>query len=280
MAVLYGGNHLPQIPRAYPARFPDHHAVIAAFGDQIHGFAAKGGGQQPIGGGGNAAALNVAQHHGAGFDLIHVAVGAIAGLAEGEAAIGHGGGQVFANGVHGFAAFATDTFGHHHQGKLATPLPQGCNVLANLRDHQGVEFGHQFWNQNHIGSPGNPPVEGQVPGVAAHHFDHHDAIVAGGGKGEIVEGAVDGLYRRVKANRSFGERHIVVDGFGNTDQIPATPLGQVVDDIETTIPPDGDQSVEVELLVARQNFGHFVGRFGVTFVEGAKNGAAEKLQHI
>jgi hypothetical protein len=95
------------------------------------------------------------------------------------------------------------------------------NLLTNLVDDRWVKGGHQFGNQDHIGSPGNARMQGQVTGIATHHFDHHHPVVAGGGKGEIIEGRSDGLHGSVETDGFFREGHIVVDGFGNADKIPA-----------------------------------------------------------
>ena len=78
-------------------------------------------------------------------------------------------------------------------------------------------------DQHDVGAAGDARGDGDVAGVAAHHLQHHDPLVAGAGRVQAVERlGGDGDGRRV-ADRPLGIGDVVVDGLGNADE------GQAVD---------------------------------------------------
>ena len=55
--------------------------------------------------------------------------------------------------------------------------------------------------EDHIAAAGDSRVERDPAGMAAHHLQHHDPLMAGGGGVEPVEGVGCGSHRGIKAKR-------------------------------------------------------------------------------
>jgi len=62
-------------------------------------------------------------------------------------------------------------------------------------------------------------VQGQPAGVAAHHLDHHHAVVAHGRGVDLVKALTRGVHRGLEAEGAFAAFQVVVDGLGTPMQL-------------------------------------------------------------
>lgn len=82
------------------------------------------------------------------------------------------------------------------------------------------------------------------PGVPAHHFENHDALVTAPGGHDAVERIDGDLHGGLKAEGVVGAFQIVVDGFGDAHH-RNTQLVQVIADFQCAFATDHEQAVEV-----------------------------------
>jgi len=141
-------------------------------------------------------------------------------------------------------------------------------------------------DEDDVGGGADPRVEGDPAGVAPHHLDDHDALVALGGGVELVDRVGGGLDRGIEAEGDVGGGEVVVDGLGDADDAEAF-LGQFVGDAEGAIAADGDEGVEPVVVEGGDDLVGPVagddGAVGLAFgplegvaaVGGAEDGAAE-----
>ena len=80
-------------------------------------------------------------------------------------------------------------------------------IERNLRD------------QNRIRAAGDSAMQGDPPGVPPHHFQNHDALVAGRSGVQAIERVGDCGDSRVEAECHGGSFEIVVDCLRDTDAI-------------------------------------------------------------
>ena len=57
-----------------------------------------------------------------------------------------------------------------------------------------IQIERNLRNQNHIRAAGDAGIERNPPGIPAHHFDHHDAMVR---LGRAVQ-PIDGVGRKIR----------------------------------------------------------------------------------
>ena len=76
-----------------------------------------------------------------------------------------------------------------------------------------------FGDENDVGAAGDARAQGQPAGAVAHDLDDDDAMVAGGRGMEPVDGLGGDAQRRVEAKGDIGPRDVVVDGFGQGDDV-------------------------------------------------------------
>ena len=135
--------------------------------------------------------------------------------------------------------------GHYDQRRGSTLGTQSGNVARDA-----VEVPAHLGNQHDIGAAGDAGSDGDMARVAAHHLQHHDALMAGAGRLQSVERfGGDGDGGRV-AHRTLGLAHVVVDGLGHADERHARRRQQAAQDVEAAVAADADQPVETKLLQA------------------------------
>src|ERR1700722_665690 len=208
----------------------DHHAE-ASGGDQVDGGYAEAGGEDAVEGRGCASALNVSEH--ADADSL------VAGTADGIAdQVGDGiGAAIFFQLGRKLHALGDN----HNREVLALFLARG-DELADVRDSE-----RDFWNQNHVSAAGDAGFERDPSAVASHDFDHHHAMMRGGGGVNFVERVGDGMERSVEPERDLGSRKIVVDGLGHADNFQSF-LEKLISDFLRAVAANADDGVDAQLV--------------------------------
>jgi hypothetical protein len=208
----------------------DHHAE-ASGGDEVDGGDAEAGGQYAVEGRGRASALDVAEHADADFF--------VAGTADGVSdQVGDGiGAAVFfqlGGKLHAFSDY-------NNREVLALLFPRGYE-LADVRDGE-----RNFGNQNHVSAASDAGFESDPSAVPSHDFDHHHAMMRGGGGVNFVERVGDGVQRRVEPERDLGGGKIVVDGLGHADDFQSL-LEKLVSDFLRAVATNADDGVDAQLV--------------------------------
>ncbi len=80
-----------------------------------------------------------------------------------------------------------------------------------------LEVERQLGDQDHVGAAGEPGVEGDPAGVAAHHLDDQHPVVAVGGRVEAVDRLHRDVDRGVEAEGVVGGAEVVVDRLRHAD---------------------------------------------------------------
>ena len=62
---------------------------------------------------------------------------------------------------------------------------------------------------------GYPRMQGNPPGIPAHHFQDHNPVVGLGGGMELLQGVGGGIDSGHKAEGQVGAAKIVINGFGD-----------------------------------------------------------------
>src|SRR5215471_14709711 len=178
-------------------------------------------GQHAIEGAGRSAALNVAEHDVAGFES-----GAALDFAREDlpdAAQAHVPEFVFAHlGDDRRALRRIDVagelraFGNDDDAEVASASVTQANAFGDFLDVERL-----FGNEDHVGAAGDAAVHGDPSGVAAHDFDHHDALMRFGGGVNAIDGFHRGVDGGVEAETEVGAAEIVVDGLGNAHDLNA-----------------------------------------------------------
>ncbi|MPM24173.1 hypothetical protein SDC9_70654 [bioreactor metagenome] len=113
-----------------------------------------------------------------------------------------------------------------------------------------------------------------------HDFDQHDTLVAAGGGVQTVDGAGGDVKRGVEADAAGGAGNVVVDGFGDGDEVDPRLLQQQCAFVSAAA-ADADQRFELVFMISFDDgVGHveqfFADRHLVRFVAaGPQNGAAD-----
>ena len=102
-------------------------------------------------------------------------------------------------------------------------------------------------DENHIGAACKPAVERDPARMASHHFEHHDALVAGGCRVQSVQRVRHAGDSGVEAKRHRGGFEIVVDSLGHADDGDALFV-QLQRGGKGSVAPDRDESGEPELI--------------------------------
>ena len=103
-------------------------------------------------------------------------------------------------------------------------------------------------DQDHVGAAGEPRVEGDPAGVAAHHLDDHHPVVRLGRRVQAVDRVGGDLHSGVEAERHIGPAEVVVDRLRHTDHRQAVLAVEPRRGAERVLAADRDQAVEVERL--------------------------------
>src|SRR6185437_5631774 len=252
-----------------------HHVSELPLRDQADRRGAESQGEKPVEGRRGAAALQVAEHHRASllpghlFDrMSHLVADAaepvVLGVDEGDP-----------------APFGARALRHDDDAEV-TPLGFASpDLLDDLPDVEG-----DFRDQDDVGGPGEPRVERDEAGVAAHHFDHHDPVMAFGRGVHLVDGFGGGLDGRIESERRHGPADVVVDGFRDTDDGNAHPV-ELHGDAEGAVPADRDDGIDAQPLGLGDDVFrpvmlddgpvllHFFPMERVAAAGGAQDGAAE-----
>jgi hypothetical protein len=80
-------------------------------------------------------------------------------------------------------------------------------------------------------------------GIAAHDFDNHDAMMAGSGRVNLIDGFGGGHYSGVKAEGDFRAVEVIIDGFGYAHEGQAF-FGQAGGAGHGAISADADDGVD------------------------------------
>ena len=83
-------------------------------------------------------------------------------------------------------------------------------------------------DEDDVGAAGDAGGQRDMAGVAPHHLEDHDAVVARRGRLQPVERLGRDRDGGVVADRVLGRADIVVDGLGDADELdarPAAPAG-------------------------------------------------------
>src|SRR6516162_7441203 len=158
----------------------DHASEFAAV-DHVDGADAVTRGQDAIEGAGRSAALNVAEHDVAGLEASTALDFAGHDLA--DAAEAHMAEFVLAHlGEDGRALGRIDiagelgAFGDDDDAEVTSTGMAQADALGDFLDVERL-----FGDEDYVGTASDAAVHGDPSGIAAHDFDHHDALVRFGG---------------------------------------------------------------------------------------------------
>ncbi len=140
------------------------------------------------------------------------------------------------------AALRHGAFGHNNKGRGGASRHALFDMGGDLLKGKG-----HFGNQDHVGITGQAAVEGDPSGVAAHDFQDHHPLVAGGGGVEAVKRVGHALHRRIETEGGGGGGEIVVDRLRHADARHAV-FKELVGGGQGTIAADTDQRADAEVL--------------------------------
>src|SRR6202045_1363767 len=106
------------------------------------------------------------------------------------------------------------SFRHHDNGKIAPALVALADRLGNL-----VDVERTFGDQDYVSATRDATVHGDPAFIAAHHFNHHHAVVCLGGGVNPVNGFTNHVDRSIKAEGEVGPGEIVVNSLGNAHHL-------------------------------------------------------------
>ena len=106
-----------------------------------------------------------------------------------------------------------------------------------------VDVERHLGDEDHVGAAGEPRVQRDPAGVAAHHLDDHDAVVALGRRVQAVDRVGRDLHRGVEAEREVGGREVVVDRLRHAHDVHAV-AAELVRHAEGVLAADRDQRVD------------------------------------
>ena len=89
-----------------------------------------------------------------------------------------------------------------------------ANAAADVLDSE-----RNFRNQNNVGAACDAGFERDPATVAAHHFNHHHAMMRGCGGVNLIDCIRDGVKRGIESERHLGGREIVVDSLRDADDL-------------------------------------------------------------
>src|SRR5215203_496162 len=230
-----------------------HAAEVACFGELV-GLGAVEGGEDAVGRGGGAAALDVAEHGHSRLvagQLLELARQGGADPAEARVA-------VFVALLDRldqplFAALEGElgALGDDDDREVLTAVMTAGDVAADFLDR-----GDLLGDDDAVGAAGEAGVSGDPAGVPAHHLDHHDPVVGLGGGVEAVDRVGDYLHCGVEAEGEVGAADVVVDRLRDTDQRQAVIGMELPGDLHRVLAADRDDGVKPLLLEGGGDFAH------------------------
>ena len=114
-----------------------------------------------------------------------------------------------------------------------------------------VDVERDLGDQDHVGAAGQARMQRDPARAAAHHLDHHDPVMALGGRVQAVDRLGRDRQRRVEAKGLIGGAEIVVDRLRHADHLDPR-FRQPGGGAERVLAADRDQTVEA---VARERLG-------------------------
>ena len=108
-------------------------------------------------------------------------------------------------------------------------------------------------DEDDVGAAREPRGAGDPAGVAAHHLQHHHAIVALGRRVQAIERVGRAGHRGVEAEGRQRRGEIVVDRLGDADDGDAS-FEELLRDRERAVPADADERTQAEALDRRSGF--------------------------
>jgi hypothetical protein len=172
-------------------------------------------------------------------------------------------------------------FGDDNDAEVLAAEFAGANGVTNSLDTEG-----DFGNEDDVGATGDSGVESDPASVAAHEFDEHDAVVAFGGGVETVDGLGGDDQCSVKTESDFGGVEIVINGFGDADDVDASTR-EIAGDVLGAVTADDDHGFNAKAASVIHTkigivvndflaiFGRYVGK-GIATIGGAEDGAATR----
>ena len=118
-----------------------------------------------------------------------------------------------------------------------------ADELADPLDVEGL-----LRDQDQVGAAGEPGVEGDPAGVAAHHLDDQHPVVAVGGRVQAVDRLHRDVDRGVEAEGVVGGAEVVVDRLRHADDLQAVLLVQARGGAQRVLAADRDQPVDAGRL--------------------------------
>ena len=119
-------------------------------------------------------------------------------------------------------------------------------ALANRgRDLLGIV--RNLRHQDHVGAAGDAGLQRDPPGVAAHHFDDHDALVRFRRRVQAIDRVRRKRHRGVEAETAGRADDVVVDRLRHADDGNALQV-ELVRDAERAVAADHDQRLQPHLV--------------------------------
>ena len=118
-------------------------------------------------------------------------------------------------------------------------LEPAADQLADLLEVEGL-----LRDQDHVGAAGEPGVEGDPAGVAAHHLDDQHPVVAVGGRVQAVDRLHRDVDRGVEAEGVVGGAEVVVDRLRHADDLDAVLVVEARRRAQRVLAADRDQPVD------------------------------------
>ena len=144
--------------------------------------------------------------------------------------------------VHETALGQMGSFSDHDQ-RVSLALA----VAVRHRAADVLEVPRDLRQQDHVATTGDARMQRDPAGMAAHHFEHHHPLVAGGGRVQSVECVGRRGHSGVEAEREGGAAEVVVDRLGHAHHGDAM-LVELLGDAERPVAPHADQSRDPHLL--------------------------------
>jgi hypothetical protein len=259
--------------RSHFTGFEANHATELTFGDEIGSGNAEARSEDAVEGSGRTAALDVAEDGDADFLVEHFAKNIADDIGN---AAGTDRGKDFTMGIMGGKLHA---FGDDDDAEMLSAEFTGANGVTN-----SLKFKGDFGDEDDVSTASNPGMERDPTGVAAHELNEHDAMMAFGGGVEAIDGFGGDDESGVKTESDFSGVEIVVNRFGDADDVDAA-AGEIAGNVLCAVPTNDDHGFDAEaasVIHAQVGivvddflalFDGFVGE-GIAAIGGAKDGAA------
>ena len=253
------------------------HVAELLLRNQLRCRSAKAGGEHTVIGAGRAASLEMARNGDA--DLLPGALGNLVGQAVGDRRLLHLGAGSFKFLLGELGLLLGDGALRHRQDGEGLALHLALfQHLADL-----VHIVGQLRNQDDVRTARDAGIQSQPADLVAHHLDNKDASVGGGGSVDAVDDVGGDVDRALEAKGHVGAPQVVVDRFGQADDVDAV-LCQQVCGLVGTVAAQDDQAVELIFPVIFQHhvqlglaakFRHGQAHRFKRLAGGAQNGAAQ-----